>query len=704
MQAVPFDYFIVICYHFYSSVGAIIKIRLCSFFLFLLTFAALLPADTEQGRREMLIKELRSREIPFEERPLLENYGGFGASIHVLLPPLTAETPGGNPLSFMLAVPLRGSGASPDEQAEGLSFGIETALYFIDSIRRHNTAMEIRIAFLGDEFSRLPADSVPLEHLGLRDLCALPEIPENVILWYLDIEKAPAQILIHHGAEKKLAPLSMIQDIPELSASVGVPYSLAIHFNEIYKLGLAEGPSALSVTGDRGINALYITSLKGRDGEKNIGPPALAELIAAYTASFTLHSETQDTHFSIISTPFFSGKIFFISEQATVVLLFLALAAFLLYQGIISLLRRKTIIIRRIVFIRRFWVILAFIAILTISFLIAAFFFNILCRIFAVSPPQSYGVAALVFIFALVLSSVFSFFIDRISIPYKDIFYGNASLFLISAGIFIAAVLNITFVPVFVWAFLFILIGSLVKIPALVYVSALITPLQALAAFINLLNEGNMKLTRSFLEGNFFICLYIALICMPFILIIKRGNVLLWRRRRRLSFRWNFLPRPVLAAFSIIVLVIYLWRSSASIPLPPERRTLEASAEVLDLRLSGSAFLESRILGLQLKASGNPVRFDIYLENAAPSPPEIYSAQMPVEAAGENSLRLILGEDPPNPLSAELVLPLKFSGAIRAEALYTVYDPGIDPMPPPPGADYLLKLVRTLPVGDIQPE
>ncbi|GHU03634.1 hypothetical protein FACS1894147_07830 [Spirochaetia bacterium] len=668
----------------------------------------------------MLLEELRSREIPFEERPLLENYGGFGTSVHVILPPEETPGPGKNPLSFMLAVPLRGTGVS-GVQAEGLSFGIEAALAFIDRIRLRGTAMDIRVAFLGDETSQLPADSMPREHLGLRDLCALPDIPENVILWYLDLEEAPERLLIHHGAEKTLAPLSMMENLPKLSDSVGVPFSLAVHFNEIYKLGLARGPSALSVTGGRGINAQYIASPEGRDREENITAASLAELIARYTASLTFHPETLDTHYSIVTVPewlpaapsFLSGKIFFISERNTVALLFLALAAFLLYQGIISLLHRKTIITRRLVFIRWFWVIPAYIAILTVSFLIAAFFSGILRRIFSVPPLQSYAAATLVFILALLIASILSFFIDRIRIPYKEIFYGNASLFLISAEIFIAAALNITFVPVFVWAFLFILIGSLVRIPALVYISALASPLTALAAFINLLDAGNMKLAQSFLEGRFFICLYIALICMPFILIIKRGNILLWRRQRqrrhqpqpirRLSFRRHFLPRPVLAAFIVVVLVIYLWRSGASVPLPPERKTLTASAEVLNLRLTDSVFLESRILGLHLEAPGNPVRFDIYLENAAPSLPEIYSAPMPVEAAGRNSLRLILGESPPNPLSAKLVLPLRFSGTLRAEALYTVRDETLDPQPVPPGADYLLKLVQTLPVEAIQP-
>jgi hypothetical protein len=641
---------------------------------------------------------LRSRSIPFELRPLLAGYGGFNASIHVTLLPAEGL---GEPAressisSFVLAVPLSAG------EGEALPFGVETALAYIEELRSSGTGREVRVAFLGDEGTALPPDTARNIHAGLEDLAALPEIPEDTFLWYLDLPSPPEGLVVHHGANKAVAPLNLLAPLPGLSRSWGVPYSLAIGYNEIYKLGLAEGPSALTLTRSRGINALYVSGEPGT-GERPLSAGTLAKLLAEYTAVLDTRTENLDTHFSIIRLP---GKaVFFIPEGAAVGLLFLSTALFLLYQGIYAIWRRKTAALRRAVFIRHSWLLLLFLILLWGALLAAGRGFSLMCRILRLPLPPRYDAAALCFLLAVLLFSLTSLWTDRIHIPRKEIFYGNAALFLVGAGVLFAAAVNITFIPVFVWAFCFILIGTRVRIPALVFAAALVTPLAALAALINIMEAGSQKLARAFLAGDGIISLYLALVSLPFILLIKRGTGLLRKHRPRPPLRRALLLHLVLTALNLAALGLYAGRLSENQGPPSARRTSETGAAPLLLTFTDRVFLESRILKVRLEAPGNPARFDLYLESGVPDrAPEIYSAPMPAFNAGGGVLSFILSEGPPNPFEFELVLPLNFSGILRAEALYGTWDPAVDRDPPPPGPDYLLTLDAALPIGETLP-
>jgi hypothetical protein len=50
--------------------------------------------------------------------------------------------------------------------------------------------------------------------------------------------------------------------------------------------------------------------------------------------------------------------------------------------------------------------------------------------------------------------------------------------------------------------------------------------------------------------------------------------------------------------------------------------------------------------------------------------PMVYSAPVPVERLQDNSLMFVLGENPPNPLSLEIVLRKDFQGSFWPEAVF----------------------------------
>jgi hypothetical protein len=215
------------------------------------------------------------------------------------------------------------------------------------------------------------------------------------------------------------------------------------------------------------------------------------------------------------------------------------------------------------------------------------------------------------------------------------------------------------------------------------------------------------------LSGNMVLTLYMGLLCLPFFLIFKRSMALtkvqLRGGIRGAIRRYAILPRLILLGTALAGLGVYAYGLSRSPDPRPVRRTLtEAPSEDAALRVevADRTFLERRILEITLTARGNPIRFDMSLESAAEgSPLVIYAAPMPFtyteEGASlrENSVEFVLGEGPPNPFTTEIVVPLDFSGSLRAEAVYAAWDPALDPLPSPENGDYALRIIRTLPIG-----
>jgi hypothetical protein len=118
---------------------------------------------------------------------------------------------------------------------------------------------------------------------------------------------------------------------------------------------------------------------------------------------------------------------------------------------------------------------------------------------------------------------------------------------------------------------------------------------------------------------------------------------------------------------------------------------------ILRVDIEYSDFIEIRSLKVTLRARGNPVRFNLYLSTSDDSLPVIYSAPMPFAITDDwNSVRFSLGESPPNPFSAEIVIPIDLSARLHFEAVYTEWDPSLDPLPHPETDDYLLRVSQTV--------
>jgi hypothetical protein len=176
-------------------------------------------------------------------------------------------------------------------------------------------------------------------------------------------------------------------------------------------------------------------------------------------------------------------------------------------------------------------------------------------------------------------------------------------------------------------------------------------------------------------------------------LLFKRGAHIFNMKKKRPVWRIPLWFRLVILAVILGAMAGYVVSLPGANP-PPVRRYAADGGHVLDLSLEDMFFQESRILEIRLKARGNPVRFDLFLESPD-AIPLVYSVPCPVEEQKGGTAAFILGEDPPNPFTLEIVLSRDFSGSLRVEALYDAWDASVDPQPEPETEDYVVRVGRT---------
>jgi hypothetical protein len=652
----------------------------------------------EDSRRALLATILTERKIPFETRSLFAEFGGFGSSLHVQLP----ASPGAGekkPGLFILALPLS---FTEDDRRE-FPYAFETALAFIGRVRAEGLQTDALVAFLGDEWSALQGDA---PHTGLTDLYSRLELPENAAMIYLDMCGETGEILVHHGARRTLAPLNILRPLARLCEERKIPYALAVNANELYKLGLTDGPSALEFALGRELPALYLTG--GATGSIR----DLDALLFDYARSAKPGTENPDYHYLIFHS---LGRFFFVSEYATVLLFFAVAVLFFFAALTYSVVLRSRLAVQWKVFLKRSWILLLYWLMLVLALKGAALIFRGVSR---GADPERFGGTALLFYAAAAaqllsgvsLFSVFSFLGDCINVPRRANFYGSSAIILVIAEILLSAYIDITFMPVFIWAFVFIFLAACIRNPVLIWICALLAFFQGGSALATLVRAGNRRLGFLIFSGNTAFIFYIALVSLPVFITFKRGTLLrargtgeqpssqeLLRQLTNPRALFKLLaPRLVLLASAAAALGISAWFFARASIAPAERMTVvdePESGNLLALETLDRVLLERRTLGITLKAPGKPLRFNLYVDGVpGGEAPVVYSAPMPFRYVDESpdlsSVEFILGEGPPNPFATEIVLPIDFVGFLRGEALYAEA-----------GDERQVKLIRRYPIG-----
>jgi hypothetical protein len=632
---------------------------------------------------------LNARSLDFEERPLLASFGGFSSSLHVRFPGSAFGEEGEE--TFVLAVPLDSG------------FAVETGLALIERLevalnRTPLNSHQTLVAFLGDEKAVLPGDIPSYGHKGLRDLLSLCEMPETWVLCYLDAGEQPSEIVIRHGNGKYIAPLQTVKPLASLLFSRGISSSFEIRYNEIYKLGLAEENKVLALAWEGEINGFCLSGAYGKGNrERPIEAGDLADMLLEYKDNLVFPLKSSDRHYSII--PFFGRSPLFIAEK-TMTVFFVSASALLVFSFLVFSVVRRTHIIRELkFFIRYSWIILVLLPLLVVTIKGAGFVYSLLLVLFKASPPPGdyFGIGCTVLL-ALLFFSLTTPLINFFPIPGKAGFFGLSAVIVVIFGTFIALIMDFTFLPVFIWASFFTFLGALFKNPVPVFFFSLFIPLQVLMAFFNIRETTGGKLAELLLAGwggpGWVTALQIAAPALPFALLLEKGIELGLSRAGK---SWPFLKHSLALRLGLFSLVLFLlairFLFILSSPLPPERRLfIDRSGDILTISTDDTIFEESRIIEVTLEAKGDPLRFDLYLEGENLN--LVYSSPAPFRRGDDGkSIEFILGENPPNPLRTEIVLPREFDVSIRAEALYTRWNPALDKEGQPQTEDYVFKVI-----------
>ncbi|GHT79098.1 hypothetical protein FACS1894130_06950 [Spirochaetia bacterium] len=534
------------------------RIRQIALFLLL----PLSLAAEETGRLETLISALDQANIPYEERVLNQEHEGGASSIWVRIGATPLEDDEKAP--FVLAIPLGASGPPSDGTAPadgGLPFGVNTALAFARQTLERGADRDMIVAFLGDEVTS-----------SLEDLYEALNPPEDSILLYLDLPAAPGGILIHHGSRGNVAPLAMVKPLTSLLADRNIPYAFDNRFNELYKLGLAEGPGVLESSSKAEIPSILISA--GGDSGPPINPESFAALLSDLERTIKMETGNADTHYSIYH---YGGKTLFISERLSVVLLLLVNALVLLGLLIRFLTRRLRMIFQVKTGFTYFWVSLLYFLALFLAFLAGEMLFLFLARLFKVSDALGLSAEGLLLQtdFMVVywgmglgaLTGIALFFclsgplLTRINVPRRAGFYGFTALICSIVGFLGSILLDITIAPLFAWTLICTVLGMAWQrwLPAFIWAFlSIIRPLETIAGALKSRSLAELSLAHGKTAA-----LIGTVLFLPLLMLLMRGFVLAipYGIRKRPLFFWIKLSILILC---LGLLVVYTARLGSS--------------------------------------------------------------------------------------------------------------------------------------------
>lgn len=625
----------------------------------------------EADARARVVAYLAARGVRPAEQPLLEKAGSFGVSI-------IADFPAENPTRtaheegaalLIVAAPLSTSARSAGAP---LDPGVQALLGLADRWAKRGPPIPVRLAFLADERSELPEDLRGLMNPGLRCLLADTAGSERAALVYVDVSREDAGVMLRHGADTSVAPLYLLTALLDSFREKGNPIPIDVPFNELYRMGLVRGSSAIATSRELGVPCVLIASSLRSDA-----PVLLADVITdsliACVPRIAAATGSSDERYTLVAM----GGAYLILTEPTTVYLFLAVTALLFGSFLIySLTHRRLLVARWNVFLRRFWVIPTFLAALFVCVRAAGILLDFLLFLAgSAATANPYGAAALKILLSIALYYVVALLFRGRAIPKRAHFYGSAATTCLAAGALIAAAIDFTFVPVFIWAFAFSFLSSALKSPTAAFIPAVLAPLQIAGAAAAAVGSGDPRTAYAVLSSAPFDELYLAFIALPFIFLFRRAAILyrahaLSKISRAPADRWRWITRPVFLLGCILAAGVFAVDSApieSASRMPPRIRR-EAAADELRVTSQESVFLNRRTIRLTMRSAERPLRFDISLRSSERI--VLYESPFPFDQRDDGRLvTLTTGERPPNPLTFELTMPADLAVVVHVESL-----------------------------------
>lgn len=611
---------------------------------------------------------LRERGIPFENRSLKASTGSFGENCLVHILPQDASTSSG--LLLVLAVPI-----------EENSLGTESAIDLIVELLQNPPAIPLQVYFLDDELSRIPLRYQMPRHFGLRALIDEFAVPEEVSIVYFAPGNTTDRLIIQHGAFRQIAALEILRPLMVALQKDSIPWALETPWNELFRLGLVDGPAPLALLNEAGFQAL---SISAQTREDQILPIQKAEPISPKTLGkaledfITLHPRVLDEPDRRYTLLHLGYRVWSLSEGFSIIAFLLVTVLSALYILVYSMTRRRILVARMHVFLRRMWILailalVLFICLFAAELLVSFIYQKLVGSAQVIGSMHMAAKGLLTIIMAIAFYMLLNFLILYRRLPVRSHFWAVATIVFFAIATLVTASIDFTFVPVFLWAYVLSFISALFSgmVPSLLL--AIIAMLPVANTVIGAAMTRGSRLLELFTTGSPLASLYMVVVLLPFMLLIKKS---LPTRSRRLSFETIASRLPLRFTFCAVTIAAchFAFSSLPATPREDSARIQRISthyppgAPDSSIRFERSEFLDRQTLSITIP---NPDKSDrVEIEIIGEEALFIYDSQLPWSAdSSGRHISFVTGERPPNPLSFNVTLQRKAKGLVRVRKL-----------------------------------
>jgi hypothetical protein len=614
---------------------------------------------------------------------------------------IEAEITGKLPDTLILAVPINHPPEAPAESAGAVNIAL--ALGLLEELARNKPTVSVKILFLGAEYGEEPGYPMG-SRLFLRDF--YPE--ESVSLIYLNLSSIPSRLYIRAGGRGIASPFWLIDRATAALRSADLFFLVRGNENQLFRFGLKSERTIIEPFLEAGYPALSFEGVPGpgTPGREEAWVESFLTFFAIFLDSFARGiPEAWDQHYLI----FQAREIYFkIAEQSYLAVLIVVLAGLLAYG--LSFSRRLKKYLRTLW--RNLWNLPVFALVSFVLLLLSTLALEAVLAIRGMTRlweeiPLLFLAFKLILPF-FILMMIFRYF-KQLPFSKNGSFYSASALGFLLLDILVLAVLNISFTYYFLWAFVFALLFSIVRLKWLKALFFLASPYWILKSLFELFTLPKLAFCRivllSHLAGN----LLLAIVLLPFILMLVRLYMLPPRPRRAGRLLRYRIAAIFFSLFLVCLLTLFMLydpydaehrqpvaahytidlidsRSSLTLASPAplgavtlrdskgvitiESRArfytlpLEELPDLLETEVTSTGFLDRKNINLLFSSTVRPYRLTLRLSSADEF--VLYDANFPTQRdPGGREYRILIGSNPPLPLPLQLTLPQNMSFELR---------------------------------------
>ncbi len=659
-------------------------------------------SDNEKKAVSYIEDRLTEMNVEYQEHEFDTLQEGHSFSKNIIV-----DIPGSNDELLVLAVPINSIPETGFER-DG-SINIVLALSLIERYTHTTPYRNLKIVFLGAEFG-----SKQMYPIGTGQFLDDFYPAMNSAVLYLKFTGIPSKVNIHCGANNVVAPYWLIDLCFESLRNVELPARVRTREIQILRLGGMDTVLPIKPYLENEYPAVLVSGSGDEyaQREESMSVEAFLGKFSRFLPVFVENTneeyhEEWDRHYLFFQI----GDTSLVIREFHYIVLFTGLLSFLL---LFALVFRTRIVRYRNILIRNLWKLLVLFLFVFSLLLLATLFVEVLSMLR--NLPTLWRTVPSLFFGLKISFSLFLFFlvywiVRRIPFPLQKSFYSAGAIFLLLLGTIVISFFDISLSYYFFWALLWAFIFTLFRRRIYKIIALIISPMWLLLALFDILTVPSLVMVRYIIFSRFYGNLLIALVLLPFILMIIRieffSRYHKGAKERRFVFLFTTMLGGVTAAFSIYLFSFIPYTSenpqpvfaveqinpeidqrllSVSSPAPltgvelisPDYqeltvgRTLQFSVEtdvipsLVEVSTETSTFLERKYVEVTVQSVGRIQSLSVTLNSNERI--ILFDSNFPFSLKPQtNSAEIYIGKNPPNPLMFAFTIPQRLPVEVAME-------------------------------------